>query len=123
MLHRLGEVGVDDQRLEHVVARSSPQSHDFTVFKMQLLDGFVQANIDTHVTGDHRHFVADRRTALRRVKDAVLILQKCQNREEAGTLKWEHSEVLGIKNHRPLEQRSLPQLSMTRRASGSSFPG
>ena len=67
---------------------------------MKLFHRFVHPDFDTQITRHIRHPFADGGTAACRMEDPEFILEKRKNREQAGTLKGRHPEILGLKRKR-----------------------
>ena len=56
----------------------------------------VQADVDAHLAGDIRHRLGDGAAAADRVKHAVLVFEKREDREQARALERRHAEIFRL---------------------------
>ena len=73
---------------------SSPTASPFVVDDP--LHRSVQADIDAHLAGDIRHRLGDGAAAADRVKHAVLVFEKREDREQARALERRHAEIFRL---------------------------
>ena len=77
-----------------LAARFEPDSLAVVVYDP--LHRSVQADVDTHLAGDIRHSLRDGAAAADRVKHAVLVFEKREDREQARALERRHAEIFRL---------------------------
>ncbi len=103
--HGAGEVGVDDQGIGLVNARSRSHAHGAPALEENLLDLVVERDRGTQVLGGPRHHRGDCPAAAQRMKDAVLVLEEREDREEARAIERRHPQVFRLERHRQPDPR------------------
>ncbi len=73
--------------------------------EQHLLNRFVEPDFRAQFSGYPCHAVAERVATAERVKHAMLVLQKRQDREQARTLEGRHPEIFRLESERQLQPR------------------
>ena len=95
--HAPREVGIDHRRIGGVAAARGVHRGDPSACEFERLDRLLVADLHAHVLREPGHRRRHGTAAADRMVDAVLVLQERQDREQAGTAKRRHAEILRLK--------------------------
>ena len=126
--HRVGEVGVDHQRVGPVFAAVGSHADGPPAVEQDFLHLFAEREPHAHLPGDAGHPLAHRGAPAERVPDAVLVFEERQDGEQARAVERRHAQVLRLERERQPHARvaEVPaefarRATSTAAAAGSSF--
>ena len=92
----MAEIAVDDDGSGRDAFAAGLDPDRLAVLVQDPVDRGVEADLDAHAAREPRHRVRHRAAAADRVKDAVLVFEEGQDREQARALERRHAEILRL---------------------------
>ena len=92
-LHGAGEIGIEDDRIRPVEPFPRAQADRAPPFDHHFLDRLIEVNLHAHPARHPGERGRDRAATTDGMKDAVLVFEEGENREETRAAEGRHAEI------------------------------